>query len=195
MAESWQKMSGRKSCPFLWAAQVYMFRAFCTGCALQKKKHLPVCGRAGSRTGCRRRCHHVRRTAAGRTGSCCCYPPQQSGAGAARARTLSAPPAKSSANRRRSTSPRNALPQPDLRSGFSRTARIFTAALTCVWTQMLEAGLITEAELVWQNRATFRTAAQAIGYKEFFPYFEQTASWKPARKSSSRPPATTPSAS
>ena len=29
---------------------------------------------------------------------------------------------------------------------------------------------------VWNNRSRFRTAAQAIGYKEFFPYFEQTAS-------------------
>ena len=41
--------------------------------------------------------------------------------------------------------------------------------------KMLEAGLIKEAEHVWQNRESFRTAAQAIGYKELFPYFEQTA--------------------
>ena len=41
--------------------------------------------------------------------------------------------------------------------------------------RMLEAGLLQEAELVWQNRQSYRTAAQAIGYKEFFPYFEQTA--------------------
>ena len=41
--------------------------------------------------------------------------------------------------------------------------------------KMLQAGLLTEAEYVWRNRAKFRTAAQAIGYKEFFPYFEQTA--------------------
>ena len=41
--------------------------------------------------------------------------------------------------------------------------------------KMLEAGLIKEAEHVWQNRESFRTAAQAIGYKEFFPYFEGTA--------------------
>ena len=41
--------------------------------------------------------------------------------------------------------------------------------------RMLEAGLLQEAELVWQNRHSYRTAAQAIGYKEFFPYFEQTA--------------------
>lgn len=42
--------------------------------------------------------------------------------------------------------------------------------------KMLEQGLLDEAKLVWHNRERFRTAAQAIGYKEFFPYFEQTAS-------------------
>lgn len=42
--------------------------------------------------------------------------------------------------------------------------------------KMLEAGILPEAELVWQNRETYRTAAQAIGYKEFFPYFEGAAS-------------------
>ena len=40
--------------------------------------------------------------------------------------------------------------------------------------KMLKAGLLEEAEYVWQNRQSFRTAAQAIGYKEFFPYFEGT---------------------
>ena len=32
--------------------------------------------------------------------------------------------------------------------------------------KMLDAGLLAEAELVWNNRSRFRTAAQAIGYKE-----------------------------
>ena len=41
--------------------------------------------------------------------------------------------------------------------------------------KMLDAGLLQEAEYVWQNRQSFRTAAQAIGYKEFFPYFEGMA--------------------
>ena len=41
--------------------------------------------------------------------------------------------------------------------------------------KMQDAGILQEAEYVWQNRKTFRTAAQAIGYKEFFPYFEGTA--------------------
>ncbi|MBM6899996.1 tRNA (adenosine(37)-N6)-dimethylallyltransferase MiaA [Gemmiger formicilis] len=38
--------------------------------------------------------------------------------------------------------------------------------------QMLEKGILAEAELVWKNRERYRTAAQAIGYKEFFPYLE-----------------------
>lgn len=37
---------------------------------------------------------------------------------------------------------------------------------------MVADGVLTEAELVWKNKETYRTAAQAIGYKEFFPYFE-----------------------
>ena len=45
--------------------------------------------------------------------------------------------------------------------------------------RMMEQGLLAEAELVYQNRARFRTAAQAIGYKEFFPYFEGAAELAP----------------
>ena len=41
--------------------------------------------------------------------------------------------------------------------------------------KMLDAGLLDEAKLVYDHRQTYRTAAQAIGYKEFFPYFEGTA--------------------
>ena len=37
--------------------------------------------------------------------------------------------------------------------------------------RMMADGLLAEAEQVWQNRERYRTAAQAIGYKEFFPYF------------------------
>ena len=40
--------------------------------------------------------------------------------------------------------------------------------------RMVNAGILQEAEWVWRNRETFRTAAQAIGYKEYFPYFEGT---------------------
>lgn len=36
---------------------------------------------------------------------------------------------------------------------------------------MLQNGVLEEAKLVYDNRETYRTAAQAIGYKEFFPYF------------------------
>lgn len=41
--------------------------------------------------------------------------------------------------------------------------------------KMLDAGLLDEAKLVYDHCQTYRTAAQAIGYKEFFPYFEGTA--------------------
>lgn len=37
---------------------------------------------------------------------------------------------------------------------------------------MLTKGLLAEARWVYDNRAAFATAGQAIGYKEFFPYFE-----------------------
>lgn len=38
--------------------------------------------------------------------------------------------------------------------------------------RMLVAGILEEARTVYEHRDTYRTAAQAIGYKEFFPYFE-----------------------
>ena len=40
---------------------------------------------------------------------------------------------------------------------------------------MVQQGILAEAQTVWQHRETFATAAQAIGYKEFFPFFEGTA--------------------
>ncbi len=36
---------------------------------------------------------------------------------------------------------------------------------------MMERGLLEEAREVYQNRERYKTAVQAIGYKEFFPYF------------------------
>lgn len=41
---------------------------------------------------------------------------------------------------------------------------------------MMENGILDEARQVYDHRDSYRTAAQAIGYKEFFPYFEGTAS-------------------
>ena len=35
----------------------------------------------------------------------------------------------------------------------------------------MEQDLLNEAKHVWEHRDTYKTAAQAIGYKEFFPYF------------------------
>lgn len=43
---------------------------------------------------------------------------------------------------------------------------------------MVQQGLLEEAKKVYEHRSTYKTAVQAIGYKEFFPYFEQTASLK-----------------
>ena len=42
--------------------------------------------------------------------------------------------------------------------------------------RMVAEGVLAEAEQVWIHREQYRTAAQAIGYKEFFPYFEGTSS-------------------
>lgn len=42
--------------------------------------------------------------------------------------------------------------------------------------RMLEQGVLREARFVYDHRESWRTAVQAIGYKEFFPYFEGTAS-------------------
>ena len=44
---------------------------------------------------------------------------------------------------------------------------------------MAEQGLLEEARRVWQNREYWHTAAQAIGYKELFPYFEREAELGP----------------
>ena len=41
--------------------------------------------------------------------------------------------------------------------------------------RMMEQGLLEEARLVYDHRDSYRTAAQAIGYKEFFPYFAEEA--------------------
>lgn len=45
--------------------------------------------------------------------------------------------------------------------------------------RMEKEGLKAEAEYVFTNRGTMsRTPLQAVGYKEFFPYFEGTARWE-----------------
>ena len=41
--------------------------------------------------------------------------------------------------------------------------------------EMVENGVLDEARQVYDHRDAYRTAAQAIGYKEFFPYFEGNA--------------------
>lgn len=44
---------------------------------------------------------------------------------------------------------------------------------------MMEQGILQEAELVYQNQEQYRTAAQAIGYKEFFPYLSGETALEP----------------
>lgn len=47
--------------------------------------------------------------------------------------------------------------------------------------RMAESGLEPEARMVWENRDRIsRTPLQAVGYKEFFPYFEGRCSWEDA---------------
>ena len=41
---------------------------------------------------------------------------------------------------------------------------------------MMDEGLLPEAEYVYKNKDSFKTCTSAIGYKEFFPYFEGTSS-------------------
>lgn len=41
---------------------------------------------------------------------------------------------------------------------------------------MVQNGLLDEARYVFDNRESFKTAAAAIGYKEFFPFFQEEAS-------------------
>lgn len=44
--------------------------------------------------------------------------------------------------------------------------------------QMMQEGLLTEAEFIYQNREQVHQIIQAIGYKEFFPYYNNEKSLK-----------------
>lgn len=47
--------------------------------------------------------------------------------------------------------------------------------------RMAASGLRDEARRVWENRDRIsRTPLQAVGYKEFFPYFSGKATWEEA---------------
>lgn len=49
--------------------------------------------------------------------------------------------------------------------------------------KMVEAGIVNEARFIYQNRVKEHQVLQAIGYKEFFPYFENKASLEDCIKS------------
>ncbi|MDL2218866.1 tRNA (adenosine(37)-N6)-dimethylallyltransferase MiaA [Ruminococcaceae bacterium OttesenSCG-928-O06] len=57
---------------------------------------------------------------------------------------------------------------------YSTRAALY-AAIDSRVDEMMQRGLLEEARTVWHHRAQYATAAQAIGYKEFFPYFEDAA--------------------
>lgn len=54
-----------------------------------------------------------------------------------------------------------------------RQRSVLYERIECRVNQMMEAGLLEEARDVYNHRNVYQTAAQAIGYKEFFPYFEK----------------------
>ena len=178
---AWRAAWSRRSraggiCPFWWAAPVYMYRAFCTVCALPKKKHRPVCGSSWQK-------NWPRRAVPLSMPSCSRW---------TRKRRLSSTPTiqvrvlralehyratgkKLSEQKAASLPPERPYRSLILGLDFPDRAALYRRIDLRV-DKMLDAGLLAEAELVWNNRSRFRTAAQAIGYKEFFPYFERTAS-------------------
>lgn len=60
--------------------------------------------------------------------------------------------------------------------------------------RMVDAGILQEAEWVWRNRDTFRTAAQATATKSISRTSRAPRPRPSVPKNSNRPPATTPSA-
>ncbi|MEG1924247.1 MAG: tRNA (adenosine(37)-N6)-dimethylallyltransferase MiaA [Ruthenibacterium sp.] len=56
------------------------------------------------------------------------------------------------------------------------TREILYSAINTRVDTMMQQGLLNEAEQVFLHRDSYVTAAQAIGYKELFPYFTQTDS-------------------
>lgn len=61
---------------------------------------------------------------------------------------------------------------------YARDRSVLYARIEVRADRMLARGLLDEARVVHENRERFATAAQAIGYKEFFPYFDGTADFQ-----------------
>jgi len=78
--------------------------------------------------------------------------------------------------RQNELSKRNSVPRPAYLAALncSDRATLYERINTRV-DGMMKKGLLEEAEYVYQNRGAFVNAAQAIGYKEFFGYFEGTS--------------------
>lgn len=81
----------------------------------------------------------------------------------------------------------NGKPVRELQADSMREARSCACAMIVLYSEdreylygrierrvdrMMKQNLLDEARLVYDNRNRYKTAAQAIGYKEFFPYFD-----------------------
>ncbi len=189
-----QEIAGRGHLPILVGGTGLYVQSFLYGVRFTEEKHRPVCGSSWQKSWPRRavppftpscsRWTRKRRLSSTPTIRCGCCGRWN----------ITAPPAKAQRAEGGIPAAGTPLPQPDLRAGFPDRAALYRRIDLRV-DKMLDAGLLAEAELVWNNRSRFRTAAQAIGYKEFFRILSRRPRWKPARTSSSRPPATTPSGS
>ena len=102
------------------------------------------------------------------------HPPEQSGAGPAGAGTFPGHRQASERAEAQSLPPERPYRSLVLGLDFPDRAQLYHRIDRRV-DKMLDASLLDEAKLVYDHRQTYRTAAQAIGYKEFFPYFEGTA--------------------
>ncbi len=65
---------------------------------------------------------------------------------------------------------------------YAERESLYTAINTRVG-RMVQSGILDEAKCVWENKEIYLTAAQAIGYKEFFGYFEGTCSLQECEES------------
>ena len=162
-------------CPSLWAVRDSMSRASCTGSALPPKRRRMACGSSWppswpkkARKPCTRSCRTADPEAAAAI-----HPNNQ-------VRVLRALEHFRATGKRLSEQKAQSLPpERPYRSlvlglDFPDRAQLYRRIDLRV-DKMLDAGLLDEAKLVYDHRQTYRTAAQAIGYKEFFPFFEGTA--------------------
>ncbi len=167
-------ISARGRLPILVGGTGLYVQSFCTVSTSPPRRRRTACGTAGRRAGRKRSGGHVQRATGRRPGSRRRHPSEQSGAGPAGAGTF--PRHRQASERAESpvTPAGAAYRSLVLGLDFPDRTQLYRRIDLRV-DKMLDAGLLDEAKLVYDHRQTYRTAAQAIGYKEFFPYFEGTA--------------------